>query len=99
MKIPEKVWLWLFGSLGVAMAAFTFFGEKGHREVYRLNNEREKLSTEISELWTRKRSAEKEIENLRNNPAAIEDRARRELGMIRRGETVFHLSGADEARK
>jgi cell division protein FtsB len=74
------------GALGIA-----FLGNQGVGEIKRLRAEREHLSDEIARLREKRRAMEREIEKLRGDPGAIEERARRELGMIRQGETVFLL--------
>lgn len=91
MRFREKV------ALGAALAAalgFLFFallGEQGWREVRRLRQERHTLSEEIAQLRARRSALERDIAGLREDPRSIESRARRDLGMIREGETIFLL--------
>lgn len=91
MKIPEKVWLGALVALGVGVLGVAIFGEQGVREVRRLRAERRSLAEEIDRLQGRRDALEREIRDLRENPRAVEERARRDLGMIRKGETVFLL--------
>lgn len=46
---------------------------------------------ENSELEERNHALEAEVRSLREDLAAIEERARAELGMTRRDETFFHI--------
>lgn len=91
MKIPEKVLLLLTVGLGLAILAVALFGEQGLREVRRLRAQRRGLAAEIEQLKAQRDALEREIVNLRESPRAIEARARKDLGMIQKGETVFLL--------
>lgn len=87
----EIVLIVLLVGLSLAFLGLALFGKQGLREVRRLRSERQELATEIERLRERRRELEAEIGALRTDARAIEDRARRDLGMIRKGETVFLL--------
>lgn len=91
MSLREKILALTLVALGAGALGIAFWGDHGVREVRRLRAERQRLSDEIGRLKARTTTLEREIRDLRENPRAIEDRARRELGMIRNGETVFLL--------
>ena len=91
MKISEKHWFSLIVILGAAILAWALFGPQGVREVRRLRAERRGLAAGISRLQSQRVTLEKTVLRLRNDPRAIESLARHELGMIRKGETVFLL--------
>jgi cell division protein FtsB len=95
VRIPEKYWLGLVVTLGVAILAWALFGPQGLREVRRLRTERRELIAEIDRLKAERLGLEKTVARLRRDPRAIESRARDDLGMIRKGETVFLLPEHD----
>lgn len=83
--------------LGLAVAAAlsilaaALLGQQGWREVRRLRSERAALAEDIARLRAQREGLEREVASLRENPRSIEARARKDLGMIRAGETVFLL--------
>lgn len=50
-------------------------------------------------LVDRNKALEAEVEDLKHGHAAIEERARTELGMVRQGETFYQIIGNDAASK
>lgn len=91
MKFREKLALGAALTAALGFLAFALLGDQGWREVRRLRHERQVLSEEITQLRARRSALERDIASLRENPRSIETRARRDLGMIREGETVFLL--------
>jgi cell division protein FtsB len=77
--------------LCVALVGMALLGSQGVPGVRRLQAERETLKAEIADLEKRQAALTEEVQELRENPKAIERRARQELGMIRDGETVIQL--------
>jgi cell division protein FtsB len=61
----------------------------GMREVWRLRSALEEQRAENRELAARNEALAAEVDDLKEGLAAIEERARTELGMVRDGET-FH---------
>jgi len=57
-----------------------------------LEREKRKLVAEIEILRDENQSLRQKIEHLRHDPGYVEDEARRKLGLIRPGETVYRLS-------
>ena len=96
MTIPEK-WILVLGAVGIlVVAGFALTDrEQGVPEVLRRRGDRERLQAEIQELRQRRDELEREVIGLRKNPRVIEQRARDDLGMIRKGETVFLLPERD----
>lgn len=57
-----------------------------------LEEERARLVSEIEILKDENRLLRERLERLKNDPAFVEDEARKKLGLIRSGETVYRLS-------
>lgn len=66
-------------------------GEGSLAEVYSLRQEIEAQKQELESLNRRNQSLQAEVDDLKEGFAAIEERARTELGMIREGETFYQV--------
>ncbi len=64
-------------------------GDGGIAEIWRLQRAIEAQQKEIAVLRERNAALEAEVEDLRQGVAAIEERARSELGLIKEGETFY----------
>ena len=67
----------------------SFFGKKGLIEIYRAQKEHKVLLQEIGQLEIEKRRLEKEIEELKQNPKAVEKKAREKLWLVKPDEVVI----------
>ena len=57
-----------------------------------LEREKNRLEAEIAVLRDENQALRQKIEHLHHDPGYVEDEARRKLGLIRPGETVYRLS-------
>jgi cell division protein FtsB len=79
-------------------AAFVFLQAKlwlsddGLRDVWRLEQQVTQRTSENRRLDERNAALEADVHNLREGLDAAEERARSELGMIRRGETFYQIA-------
>jgi len=64
----------------------------GVAEVWRLQRAIDKQQQEILTLKERNRTLDAEVKDLKRGVAAIEERARRDLGMIKKGETYYQTT-------
>lgn len=64
-------------------------GDGGVQELWQLNREVDAQTRENTVLRERNEALEAEVLDLKEGAAAVEERARRELSMIRRDETFF----------
>ncbi|HDZ27413.1 hypothetical protein LCGC14_0542630 [marine sediment metagenome] len=67
----------------------SFFGKKGLIEIYRAQKEHKALLQEIVRLEIEKNKLEKEIEELKQNPKAVEKKAREKLWLVKPDEVVI----------
>ena len=70
---------------------FTFFGDKGLLQVYRLRRELKEIERVNTELRQENYRLRAEIDNLRTSKKYIEELARRELGLVKKGEIVYQF--------
>jgi len=74
-------------------------GEGSLAEVHNLKNEIATQQQELERLRQRNRALTAEVQDLKQGLDAIEERARSELGMIRKGETFYQLVEPEEKPK
>ena len=70
-----------------------WLADDGLHEVWRLTEKVELHKHKISILQSRNQALTAEVADLKSGLGAIEERARSELGMIRRGEIFYYLIG------
>ena len=68
-----------------------WFGDGNLRDVWQLRDAIERQEIENSQLKSRNDALEAEVDDLKKGFAAIEERARKELGMVKKGETFFQI--------
>jgi len=77
--------------LMVALQFRMWFGEGGYRDVQRLAERVEEQARENDALAQRNRELQAEVDDLRQGLAAIEERARSELGLIKQDEQFYQV--------
>ncbi|MFQ5487554.1 MAG: cell division protein FtsB [Gammaproteobacteria bacterium] len=71
----------------------------GIAEIWHLQRAIEAQQKEIATLKERNAALQAEVEDLRQGVAAIEERARSELGLIKEGETFYQAIDENEQKK
>lgn len=83
--------LLLLGALFAWLQYRLWFGSGGTREVAALSEQVEAQRRQNAGLVQRNDALAAEVADLKSGEAAIEERARNELGMIRPGETFYRV--------
>ena len=68
-----------------------WIGDGSLQEVWRLHKDVEKQQQQNAELRVRNEALAAEVLDLQQGQDAIEERAREDLGMIRKGETFYQV--------
>ena len=68
-----------------------WFSQGGLPEVWQLEEARSQQVSENAELGQRNQSLAAEVRDLKEGREAIEERARSEMGMIKKGETFYQI--------
>ncbi len=92
MKKQEnrKKWIWITASTLLAgFLMYLFIPTYSTLEKYREG--REALNNRVKELEKENKNLKMEIRKLRSDPLYIEKIARKELGMMRRGEIIYRI--------
>jgi cell division protein FtsB len=84
----------LFAACVVALDALV--GERSLLQTLRAGRERERATIELIELRRRNAELRRDIERLQHDATAIEQAARGELGLIRRGEILVVLTNTPQ---
>jgi cell division protein FtsB len=75
--------------VAAVLAVNATVGERGLMESFRARREGATLAASISALRIENARLREQVRRLREDPSAIEALARRELGLMRRGEILF----------
>lgn len=93
---------WVIAFLAVALLGLQvrlWTGAGSFAEVVQLQRDIAAQQQHNQRLLERNRLLAGEVDNLRDGLDALEERARRELGMIRRGETFFMVIEREPSRR
>lgn len=85
---------WLLAILIILLALLQiqlWFGRNSLPDAWRLGRQAEQQHEENIELEERNATLEAEVQDLKQGSAAIEERARTELGMVKEGETFYQV--------
>ena len=74
-----------------------WFGNGGEREVAALQEQVQRQARDNSGLRERNAALAAEVQDLKSGEAAVEERARSELGMIKPGETFYRVVDPENA--
>lgn len=88
---PLRVLLLLLALLLALLQFKLWFGNGGQREVDDLSAQVARQDAENIKLRQRNEALAAEVENLKSGEAAVEERARSELGMVKPGETFYRV--------
>ncbi len=85
----KKIFWVMLIFLFLVLFVSSFFGKKGWLEIYKTQKQKELLKEEIVQLEEKKAQLLREIEELENNPKAVENKAREKLWLMKPGEKVI----------
>lgn len=91
----RKIFILLIAAMSLSFIVNSVLGQKGLLDIYRARRNLETTRLEIQKLRVENEQLRQEIERLETDPAAAEEVARRELGLIRKDE---YLIVVDEKR-
>lgn len=88
-SLRRKILLAAVGFFFLVLLISSLFGKKGLIEIYKARRSYDTLLLEVKRLEAEKARLEREIEDLKNNPQAVEKEAREKLWLIRPDEKVM----------
>ncbi len=78
------------------LGIFTFFGEKGIFNLFRIQKEVARIKEKNVKLEEENQRLREEVKRLQTDKRYIEEIARKELGMVKEGEIIYQF---DEKKK
>ena len=88
---PVRVLLLLLALLLAGLQYTLWLGSGGHQDVAALRRQVATQQVENLRLQERNNALAAEVEDLKSGEAAVEERARSELGMVKPGETFYRV--------
>ncbi len=85
----KRVGQWLIGLFATVVMVDAIVGEHGLLAMRRARHQYDELSAAVARQRAENARLREEVRRLKDDPSAIEELARRELGLIRPGEKVF----------
>jgi len=89
---------WLLMFVASLIVVDGLFGERGLLAMLRARQEYDQLATTLARQRAENARLREDVRRLNDDPRAIEEVARRELGLIRRGEKVFIIKDVPPAK-
>lgn len=86
-----RIWIALLAGLFFVLQYDLWIGEGSLATVWRLQQSIDTQAKENRVLTERNKALEAEVRDLKQGKDAIEERARSELGMIKKGETYIQI--------
>ena len=86
-----KIILYILLGILIGLQYPLWLGDGGALSLWKLKREIAAQQSENGKLRERNRALEAEVRDLKEGYEALEERARAELGMVRRGETFFQM--------
>ncbi len=106
LRTPEEARIWRRRVTATALFAFAFVmmvnaivGENGYLATLQARSEQARLANAVARVRIKNQALKDDIQRLRTDPAAIEEAARRELNMIRKGETMVIVKDKADTKK
>ena len=89
MSDKQKILLSIVILLLFSLQVFIMFSDSGLADLFKLKSEKDRLLQENARLKRDNLTMYRMIERLKNDPEYIESIARKELGMIQKGEVIL----------
>jgi cell division protein FtsB len=89
---------WLLIFVAALIVVDGLFGDRGLVAMMRARHEYDELAASIAHQRTENARLREEARRLREDPSAVEEIARRELGLIKPGEKVFIVKDIPPAK-
>lgn len=93
-----KIALYILLGVLIGLQYPLWLGDGGLLSLWKLKHEISLQKKENSKLKERNLALEAEVRDLKQGYEALEERARAELGMVRRGETLFQIIERPDAK-
>ena len=87
--------IWLLVII-LLMLGYAIFGERGVIRIVQAKKQQQQLEAELAVLQQEQKDLREEIDRLKHDKDYWEQLARKNLGMVREGELIYHLPPKDK---
>lgn len=87
----RKKYLLCLAGLVSAMAFFILFGGRDVVQIYQLRTEWDKIKAANTRLGEENQKLAEQIKRMKNSKEEVEKIAREELGLVKKGEIIYHF--------
>jgi cell division protein FtsB len=98
MSDRQKILLSIVILVLFSLLLFIMFSDSGLADLFKLKSEKDRLLQENARLKRENLIMYRTIDRLKNDPEYIESIARKELGMIQKGEVILKKSSENESK-
>jgi len=99
MSDKQKIFLSAVILMLFSLLLFIMFSDSGLADLFKLRSEKDRLLQENARLKRENLTMYRTIERLKNDPDFIESIARKELGMIKKGEVILKPKPSGDENK
>jgi len=89
----------LLSLVAVLLFAWLTFGRHGLIDLYKMQKEKERYLSIIKDIKEKNRLLADEIRRLRGDPKYLESVARKELGLVKENEIIYHFKSGQKAEE
>ncbi len=87
----QKKYIFFLSLFVSGMLLLAVFGSRGLVQIYRLEEERNRIQMSNARLQEENRKIAEQVQRLRHNKEEVEKVAREELGLVKKGEIVYQF--------
>jgi cell division protein FtsB len=95
----RRILIGLFGFIVCVLAVDALVGDQGLLATIRARKQYNQLASDLARLRAENAALQNEARRLSDDPAAIEELARRELGLMSPGEKLFIIKDVEDPPK
>ena len=94
-QVPNRWLPWALAFVACAVALNALIGDRGLAQTLRARGEQQRLTGDLTRIRHENAGLQDRIHRLRHDPRTIEELARQELGLARKGEVLVLIKNVD----
>jgi cell division protein FtsB len=93
---PNRWLPWVLAFVACAVALNALIGDRGLAQTLRARGEQQRLGADLARIRQENAVLQNRIDRLSHDPRTIEELARQELGLVRKGEVLVLIKNVDQ---
>ena len=94
-QVPNRWLPWALAFIACAVGLNALIGDRGLAETLRARGEQQRLNADLTRVRQENAALQHRINRLSHDPRTIEELARQELGLARKGEVLVLIKNVD----